>query len=196
MFVDIQNVLFVGEGVDHSFMECCLVRFGVQDDGIGFLSVSSGTSGFLKVGFGRVRQVEMQHDADIRLVDTHTEGIGCHHDADFSALPAFLPEVFDGVIQSGMIEVGGYTFVHQQFSDFFGTASVADIDDGTARYSLQDIQEFFRFVVGFAHDICQILPFKAHSEDISFPEFQTGLNICYDFRSGRSRQCQYRNFRQ
>ena len=71
-------------------------------------------------------------DADIRLVDTHAEGIGCHHDADFSALPAFLPEVFDGVIQSGMIEVGGYTFVHQQFSDFFGTASVADIDDGTA----------------------------------------------------------------
>ena len=52
MFVDIQDVFFFGKGVDNTFVECHLVGFGVQDDGISFLSVSSGTSGFLKIGLG------------------------------------------------------------------------------------------------------------------------------------------------
>ena len=49
----------------------------------------------------------MQYDTDIRLVDAHAESVGGYHDADFSVLPAFLPEVFYGIVQSGMIEVGG-----------------------------------------------------------------------------------------
>ena len=76
----------------------------------------------------------MQYDTDIRLVDAHAESVGGYHDADFSVLPAFLPEVFYGIVQSGMIEVSGNIFVHQQFGDFLCPSPVADINDGATWY--------------------------------------------------------------
>ena len=112
MFVYLEDIFFFGESVRHPFVQCHFVGFGIQDNGIGFQPVPSCPSGFLKVRFGRVGKVDMQYDTDIRLVDAHAESVGGYHDADFSVLPAFLPEVFYGIVQSGMIEVGGNAFLH------------------------------------------------------------------------------------
>lgn len=76
----------------------------------------------------------MKDDADIRFVNTHSESIGGYHYADFPVLPAFLAEVFHCIIQSGMIEVSGNIFVHQQFGDFLCPSPVADINDGATWY--------------------------------------------------------------
>ena len=55
----------------------------------------------------------MQYDTHIGLIDPHAKGIGSYHHANFSALPAFLTEVLYGIIQSGVIKVGGDIFVYQ-----------------------------------------------------------------------------------
>lgn len=55
----------------------------------------------------------MQYDTHVGFINPHSKGICRYHYTDFSALPAFLPEVFYGIIQSGVIEVGGNIFVYQ-----------------------------------------------------------------------------------
>ena len=55
------------------------------------------------------------------------------------------------------------------------------------------MKQLFALVFRMADYISQIFPFEAHPEYILFPEGELGLNVFYDFRRSRSRQCQNRN---
>lgn len=55
----------------------------------------------------------MQYDTHVGFINPHSKGVCSYHYTNFSALPAFLSEVFYGIIQSGVIEVGGNIFVYQ-----------------------------------------------------------------------------------
>ena len=111
----------------------------MENNGVCLFSVASGTSCFLKIGFGRVGQIEMDYQTYIGFVNAHSEGIGCYHHTAFAALPAFLADIFDGIVQSGMIEVGGDTFVDKQFGDFFGTATATNVDDSASLHPLKNM---------------------------------------------------------
>src|SRR3712207_1256506 len=111
---------------------------------MGFLPVPSGASRLLKVGFGRIGQIEVQHDAYIGLVDTHSESVCSYHYTYFPVLPAFLAEVFHGIVQPRVIEIGGNAFVYQKPGDFFRPPSVAHIDNGAALYLSQNAQHLSR----------------------------------------------------
>ena len=39
---------------------------------------------------------------EVGFVNAHSEGIGCYHHTAFAALPAFLADIFDGIVQSGI----------------------------------------------------------------------------------------------
>ena len=113
------------------------------------MSVTSGSSGFLEVGFYGVGQVHVDNDAHVRFVYAHAESIGCHHDTAFAGLPAVLADVFGGIVQSGMVEIGCDVLVVQQFGNFLGAAAVAHIDDGASGHTAQDVQQLSRLVFRF-----------------------------------------------
>ena len=45
-------------------------------------AVAAGAADLLVVGLDRARDVGVHHEADVRLVDAHAEGVGGHHDRD------------------------------------------------------------------------------------------------------------------
>ena len=97
MFVYLTDIVFFGKSIGDTFVQDGFVAAGIQQNGIRFLSVASGTSRFLKIGFGGIWKIDVHYQTDIGLVDTHTEGIGGHHYPKFSVYPAFLSLVF-GII--------------------------------------------------------------------------------------------------
>ena len=80
---------------------------------------------------------------------------------------------------------------HQVFGYFFGASAVADVDDGTARHPLEDVQKFLGFVARAAYDVGQVLALETHAENILFPKLQPFLDVCHDFGGSGGRQCQY-----
>jgi len=78
----------------------------------------------------------MDHDTYVRFVDAHAEGVGCHHDTAFSGEPAFLALVFYIIIQTGMIESGGYAVLDQQFGYLACSFPVTGIDNGAAGHAV------------------------------------------------------------
>ena len=160
------------------------------------MPVASGSSGFLEIGFYGVGQIHVDNDAYIRLVYSHSEGIGGYHDAAFTGLPAVLADVFGGIVQSGMVEVGCDVLIIQQFGDFFGTAAVAYVHNGAAGHTAQYMQQFGCFVLCLADDIGKVVPLETHAEYIFPAEMQAGLDVLHNFRSGGSGQGQNRYVRQ
>lgn len=160
------------------------------------MSVAPCPPGFLKVGFYGIGQVHVDDDAHVRLVYSHAESVGGHHDAAPAGLPAVLADVFGGIVQSGMVEVGCYVFVVQQFGDFFGTSAVAHVHDGAAGHAAQDVQQFAGLVVGLADNVGKVAPFKAHAENVLPAEMQAGLDVFHYFRGGGGGQGQNGDVRQ
>ena len=191
VFVDLADVVRVGEGVGDAVFQCCLVLGVVEDDGVGFLSVASGPSGFLEVGFDGVGQVDVYDEADVWLVDAHAEGVGGDHDAAFARLPAVLAQVFGGVVQSGVVVVGGDALGGQQFGHVLGAAPAACVDDGAALDAVQDVEQFLGFVCRAADDVGQVLPFEAHAEDVGAGEAEFLLYVVHHLGGGGGCQCQH-----
>ena len=196
MLVHIFDIVFLRKSVGYALVQRGFVRFGVQDDGIGFLPVATGSPGFLKIGLYGVGQIHVDNNAHIRLVYAHSKGVGGYHDATFTGLPAVLSDVFRGIVQSGMVEIGCDVFIIQQFGDFFGTAAVAYIHNGAAGHTAQYMQQFCRFVLRFTDDIGKVVPLETHAEYIFPAEMQAGLDVLHDFRSCGSCQGQNRSVRQ
>ena len=106
MLIYIFYIIFLREVIRNAFQQGSAVRLSVEDDGIRLLAVAPGPSGLLEVGFNGVRQVHVDDEAHIGLVDAHAECISGHDDAAFAPLPTLLADVARGVVQSGMVEVG------------------------------------------------------------------------------------------
>ena len=66
--------------------------------------VAACSSRFLEIRLRSVRHVHVNHEADIRLVNPHSESIGADHYPGFSALPVFLPLHPLLVTEAGMVE--------------------------------------------------------------------------------------------
>ena len=56
----------------------------------GGVAVAAGPAEFLVKGLDRARQVVVDHEADVGLVDPQAEGVGRHHDRDLAAHEAVL----------------------------------------------------------------------------------------------------------
>lgn len=134
-----------------------------------------------QVGFYGVGQVHVDNDAHVRFVYAHAESIGCYHDTALAGLPAVLADVFGGIVQSGMVEIGCDVLVVQQFGNFLGAAAVAYVYNGTAGHAAQYMQQFGSLVLCFANNISEVVPLETHAEYILVTEMQTGLDILYHF---------------
>ena len=107
----------------------------------------------------------MHHHADVRLVDTHTKGIGSHHDTHTVVLPVALTLVLDGRFQSGMIEGGTQARFRQQFCYFAGVASASHIDNGRTLHAVQQMNQVRLLVGSMTHEIGEVLALERHAEN-------------------------------
>ena len=155
-----------------------------------FLSVTSGSSGFLEVGFYGVGQVHVDNDAHVRFVYAHAESIGCHHDTAFAGLPAVLADVFGGIVQSGMVEIGCDVLVVQQFGNFLCAAAVACVYNSTAGHAAQYMQQFGSLVLRLCEQYKRGCSARSSCGIHSCDGNADGLDILYYFGgcSGSQRQ--------
>ena len=104
LVVDVLDIIQRREGDALDLGEALPVAVVPQEDGVGGLAVAPGAARFLEIGLGAVRQVHMDHEPDVGLVDAHAEGVGAHHHADPVRLPVLLPEGAGGGADSGVVE--------------------------------------------------------------------------------------------
>ena len=137
----------------------------------------------------------MNHHTHIRLVDSHTEGIGCAHHPYFVLLPSLLSLVFYVGIQSGMIKGGGNALLREQLRHLLGSLSAAGINDGGASHALQDMNHLALLILSFAYYVSQVLALETHFEDILFLEMEPFLYVVYYFGGSCGGKGKYRNAR-
>ena len=196
VFVNFLDITFLGKCIAYPLFECDFIAGTEQQYGIGFHAVSSSSSGFLKVGFGRVGHIGMDNHAYVWFVNSHTKGIGGYHYTEFSFQPGFLSGIFGLVVESGMIKSGCDVVAVQELGNLFRLFPVAGIDNSRPVDALQDVEQFAFLVFRMTYHVGQVLPFKAHAEHIFLAELKALLDVADHFRSGSGRQCDDGNFRE
>ena len=94
--------------------------------------VTSGPARFLYIVFQRTRDIGMNDQAHIRLVDAHTEGVG-GDDHPEATTDELLLYVFLGFWRQASVEVGGVdVFGAEILSDIFGLGACRTVDDSAA----------------------------------------------------------------
>ena len=135
----------------------------------------------------------MYYYAHVGLVDTHTEGIGSHHDTLLVVVPLLLAQVLDGMFQSGMIVCGADVVLFYQFAYLLGASAAACIHYGAAACRLEDMNQFLVLVACVAHHICKILALEAHAEHVLLAESESVLYVVYHLRSCRGGESKHRH---
>src|SRR5258708_11074332 len=163
----------------------------VQEKNVRGLSVASRAPGLLIVALERPRHGVVNDDSDVRLVDTHTEGVRRHDDAHLFAHERVLDLVTSRVIQTGVIHGDGDARALQRLSDALPVAPRGRIDDRHARPALQDVDErrVLRLVVLSGHDvIVQIATIEASAERLRVLQAELPGYVAADMLSRRGRQ--------
>src|SRR5574344_728412 len=191
MLIYLTDIILVGKVGNSPFSQSGNVRTIGEQYGIRLLAVATGASGFLKIRLDAVRRLDMYHDTHIRFVDTHTEGVGSHHNAYFVRLPFALSFVSYAVGKSGMIECGFDIIIAKEFRQFFGFLSVSDVYDGATVNLVEYVQHLGRPVLGVSHNLSEIAALKTHREHVSCPEMQFVLNVVNNSGIGGCRECEY-----
>ena len=194
MLVDFLDEIPVGKCIRYAFHQFGLVAGIIEQYRISLFSVTSGASGLLKIGFGRVGHIHMHNQSYVRFVDAHAEGVGGYHDSALVCLPQFLALVFFAVAQSGMIKGSGQSLFFQLCSQLLASFSAAAVYNHCSWYAADDMLQLGFLVFGVAHYISQVLSGKAHLEDIFFPEMQLILDILHDLGGSGGGERQHGSF--
>ena len=100
-----------------------------QQEGVRTLAVAPSAPGLLEVGLRAVGDVVVGDKTNVGLVYAHPEGVGRDHHPRPSLLPVVLLAGTGLRPESGMVEVGAYSFGTEEGGYLLGQAPAADIDD-------------------------------------------------------------------
>ena len=104
----------------------------IQEDTAGGLLIATGAAGLLHVVFQRARNVGVQDQPHVGLVDAHAEGVGGDHDPQLAVDEAPL-QVLLGLGRNLAVKGGrGVSLVPQEGSQFLGLAAAGAVDDGAS----------------------------------------------------------------
>ena len=101
--VDVLDVLEARERDTLYLPQAAYVDAVPELQGIRALPVAARPAGLLEICFRAVGEVVMGHEADIRLVDAHSESVGADHHEGASVLPRGLPFGPCRGAQAGMV---------------------------------------------------------------------------------------------
>ena len=153
------------------------------------LTVPAGAAELLIERLDRAREVGMNHEADVGLVDPQSEGIGRHHDRDLSAHEPVLAGGPIGGLHPAM--VGG----HLEASGAQARGQVVEcpdrrhVDDSAALGPPQEIGHLLLpllLVIGGGHREMEVGPIEPGMDDPGVGDVQLFENI-FDHLLGRRR---------
>ena len=104
------------------------------------LSIAASTARLLEIGLGRLGNVAVHHEAHIRLVYAHAEGIGADHHPRLPALPGRLATASRYTVEPGMIERGTHAFRLKEGGRLFAAAATAHIDYSGTGHAVANVQ--------------------------------------------------------
>ena len=129
----------------------------------------------------------MKDEANVGLVDSHSEGVGADHHADFPAFPGRLPLRAGPGAESGVVEGGGDAFLPEKRGEFLGLFTVADIDYSGAWHGLADADYLAELVFRMAHDVGEVRTLESALYQKLLTEAQAGHDVVGDGRGGCGR---------
>ena len=159
-------------------------------------SVAARAAGFLVVALDVFRQVVVDHEADVRLVDPHAEGDGRADHADVVAqkqllmLAAFLGR------QARMIRAGLNAIGAKEFSQFFGAVTTLTIHNAAVMRSRpQKLQDLGRRLGFCHHPVGEIGPVETGDVTFGIAQAQLRQDIGAHPMGGCRRQRHHRRLR-
>ena len=128
------------------------VGVGEQHQAEGGQSIAAGSPGLLIIGLQRARQVKVDHEPQVRLVDAHPKGVGgddrvqlAGHEVLLHLLPLFGEQ--PAVVESDAA-VG--TLVGQQLGNLLAGLASGRVDDAAAGRPVEHVQQPRLLVAGAA----------------------------------------------
>ena len=185
------NVFYVLQGRERHVFQ--LLQTGnviavPEQHGVRRLAVAAGASRLLEVGFRGVRHIGMDHESDVRLVDSHSKGVGAHHHAGFAGFPVLLPFRPQDWSQPGVIEGGRYSRCRQRRSHLPGLVTAPDVDDSCAGNALAHGPYLAQLVLCMTDDVTQIGPLETGPQDIRLLELEVLHYVLCNQRRGGCRE--------
>ena len=102
----------------------------------------------------------MADKTDIGLVYTHPKSIGGHHDLGFSIFPFVLLYSPGGSVHTRMVGIGFYPVKKQKLGHILGFLPLPDIYQAASAHTLCNPEHLTQFILGFSHNVGQILTLK------------------------------------
>ena len=101
-FASVFPLGFIGDLVDEEVL-LYFVAIGVEQNAFAGQTVAAGSSGLLVVSFQGLGQIVVDHKANIRLVDPHSERDGRNDHGRVATHKLVLRCIADGAVQPGMV---------------------------------------------------------------------------------------------
>ena len=137
--------------------------FGIQ------IRIPSGASGLLNVVFQRGRNIVVNDQADVGLVDAHAEGVRRRHDPHPVGEEGILVPDFGFGVHLPVVGQGGKAVPGETVRQMFGRRRARDVDDGrdAARFDERaKLDVFFSVVLAVTHRVSQVPALSARREEI------------------------------
>ena len=103
-----------------------------DEDAFGGLAVPAGPAGLLQVVFQRARDIGVDDQAHILLVDAHAEGVGRADDRGGAADETVLDALLQRGLQAGVEGFGRVPVLLQEFGQFLGVLAGRAVDNNAA----------------------------------------------------------------
>ena len=165
---DALDLLSADSGVGVQGKLLLRVLRGVEEDAPGVLLVPAGPAGLLHIVLQRAGYVAVQHQADVRLVNSHAKSVRCGQDPEVPRDESFLGLALFVRAQPGVKVAGLHSRAVQEAGDVLGVPAPGAVDDGaavrlTGQLILQHLPDVVHLggVGGLHHHEVQVLPLGA-----------------------------------
>ena len=163
---------------------------------MGRLAIAAGAAGFLVVGFDILRQVAVDDEAHVGLIDAHPKGDGGDDDGGVVADEGFLASRAIIGLHAGVVGARADTVVVEQRGSGLDTFAGGAVDD--ARLTLAGAQEFdelgFPIALG-AHFVEQVVAIERGADFDRVAQLQACLDVGSDFLGSGGGEGGDRDFR-
>ena len=194
--VGFNTFLFFVNTVLHHAARHYHVLWPEQQQGIRRQSITPGTTGFLIIALNIFRQIIMNHETHIGLVDPHAKGHGSHHHVHFVAHEFFVRLLALCGRQTGVVRKRAKTGQLQFGGNLLDPLSTECIDDsGIILMLIEKGLQLLEWLALFQRAVTDIRAIKTGYINIRVLQAQTVNNILAGLGVSRGRECHHRNIR-